>query len=115
MIGQNVANFIVMPFSAGASPASVLELKTDFGPSNRFELKVDADIENTTNIVVQVQDSADGITYANLGSALTVRPGGTQMAVPSSKQFIKFLASGGPHGRLILSTDARTQHVSQLP
>ena len=25
MIGQNVANFIVMPFSAGAAPASVLE------------------------------------------------------------------------------------------
>lgn len=113
--GQNVANMIVMNFSATSTPATPLSLVSQEAFSNKTGLKVENNVESAGNVVVQPKDSADGVTYANLGSALTVVPGGAAIAALSGKQYLQFVVSGNGAGRLILTTDERTQHKSQLP
>lgn len=110
----NVANFIVMPFAAADAARDALILMTDVAERNQFLVKIEADIEAGADVVVQPKESADGSAYTSLGSAQTVVPGGAVSLALNSKKYTAFSISGGA-GRLIISADARTQHISQLP
>ena len=115
MSEKNVANYIVIPIVAPSAEATVLELMTD-GFGNQIALKVTGDLANSGDLSFKVQEKEEGGTYADIsGASGTVKPGGAVTVASVTAKYIRVRASGGARGELILSTDVKTQHISQLP
>lgn len=116
MSEKNVASFIVIPFEAPASTDTVLELMTE-GNGNKVFLKVTNDLDSKADVTVEVEDKEDGGTYGAIsGTSKTIVPGGAEVLAFNTKKYFRVRASGaGAYSELILSTDVRTQHISQLP
>lgn len=115
MSEKNVANFIVIPFAAPAVAATVLELYTE-GNGNLVNCHVSNSLESGGDITIKMQEKETGGSYADVaGTTHTLKPGGAAVFAAPVEKYFQFVASGVGYGEIRLSTDVRTQHLTQLP
>ena len=114
MSNPNLANFVVIPFAAAASPTVAMEMGMSPGFGNLLTVKVESlDDDTVVNCKVQGKETAVG-TYADIsGAAAAVNPRGAAAFAVSVGPFFQFVVSGG-YGRIIVSLDSPTQELQPM-